>query len=95
MDISEFAIWKFRCIEGHLQDMNPVDVRKTKYVDPATSEVTWITYDLSRETATVERGGRKLECGFAELGEKLKDLGMYRERPAGARHSLAGPWNCK
>ena len=91
MDITSFSVWKFRYIEGYLQDMHSYDVHTTKYVDPRTSAITWIVYDTIKDVATIDKDGVKMECKFAELEKTLKDLGMYRERPLGERHSLAGP----
>lgn len=91
MDITSFSIWKFRYIEGYLQDMHSYDVHTTKYVDHRTSDTAWIRYDTAKDVATIERDGLTLDCKFGELEKTLKDLGMYRERPLGERHALAGP----
>jgi hypothetical protein len=91
MDITAFSIWKFRYIEGYLQDMHAFDVHTTKYVDPRTFDVTMISYDTSREVATLDRDGYRTECTFSELENTLKRLGMYRVRPEDSRHALAGP----
>lgn len=91
MDLTAFAIWKSRYIEGYLQNMHAYDVNTTKYVNPKDMAVTWIRYDMEKETARVESGDHVLECKFSELEKTLKDLGMYRERPRDERYSLAGP----
>jgi hypothetical protein len=91
MDITAFSVWKFRYVEGFLQDMHSFDVYTTKYLDHKTSAVTWIRYDIAKEVATIERDGLSLPCKFSELEKTLKDLGMYRERPENDRHHLAGP----
>ena len=92
MDISAFAVWKFRYVEGFLEGMQPFDVETTKYLDPNTIEVTWLRYDYKKETVTIEAVDRQsLTCKFSELTQTLKDLNMYRERPENDRHHLAGP----
>lgn len=92
MEISSFAIWKFRYIEGFLQGFHAFDLETSKYVDPFTFATTWIRYNFKAETAEIERpDGTKVSVKFSELVQKLKDLGMYVERPASERHHLAGP----
>lgn len=92
MDISTFAVWKFRHVEGFLESMQSFDVETTKYVDPKTFDVTWLHYDYKKETVTIESSDRQsLTCKFSELIQTLKDLNMYRERPETDRHHLAGP----
>lgn len=91
MDLPCFAVWKFRYIEGFLQDMHSYDVLTTKYVNPKTFVITWIKYDLDKDRATIETEGRIMECRLSELEKTLKDLGMYRERPENDRHALSGP----
>ena len=104
MDLVNFAIWKFRYIEGILRGMQSFDVTTTKYVDPVSKEVSWIRYDMAAEKATVERatvkhsmffgetvtGTQKIDCKFSDLVRTLKDLGMYQELPPGEHHMLAG-----
>ena len=92
MDMSSFAIWKFRYVEGYLEGMQAYDVETTKYVNPKTFMTTWIRYDMKNETASIEEFDRPpVVCKFAELEATLKKLGMFRERPVTARHMLAGP----
>ena len=91
MDICSFSVWKFRYIEGFLQDMRSYDVLTTKYVNPKTFVTTWIKYDFDKNIATIETDNRTMECKLSELENTLKDLGMYKERPENDRHSLAGP----
>lgn len=104
MELAYFAIWKFRYIEGILRGMRPFDVTTTKYVDPATKEVSWIRYDMAKETATIEHTEvkrpmffgktdtttQKIDCKFSDLVQVLKDLKMYQELPPGEHHVLAG-----
>ena len=104
MELAYFAIWKFRYIEGILRGMRPFDVTTTKYVDPATKEVSWIRYDLAKATATIEHtevkrsmffgetvtSTQKIDCKFSDLVRTLKDLKMYQELPPGEHHVLAG-----
>lgn len=104
MELAYFAIWKFRYIEGILRGMQSFDVTTTKYVDPVTKEVSWIRYDMAKETATIEHtevkhsmffgetgtSTQKLECKFSDLVRTLKDLKMYQELPPGEHHVLAG-----
>ena len=105
MDVTTFAIWKFRYVEGFLEGMHPYDVTTTRYVEPVSGFESWIRYDYRTETAVIERVHRddfimsiednvvtaKAECRFSELTAKLKELGMYVERAPGNRHHLAGP----
>jgi hypothetical protein len=84
--------------------MRPFDVTTTKYVDPVTKEVSWIRYDMAKETATIERAEvkrsvffgkpetttQKIDCKFSDLVRTLKDLKMYQELPPGEHHMLAG-----
>ena len=104
MELAYFAIWKFRYIEGILRGMRPFDVTTTKYVDPVTKEVSWIRYDMAKETATIEHTEvkrsmffgkadtttQKIDCNFSDLVQVLKDLKMYQELPPGEHHVLAG-----
>lgn len=106
MDITSFAIWKFRYVEGYLKNMFAYDVGTTKYVDPVTNLVSWIRYNYKDETVTIERTAKKdsfwsmieteeietkkIDCKLSELESRLKELGMYEERPLTDRHSLAG-----
>ena len=104
MDLVNFAIWKFRHIEGILRGMQSFDVTTTKYVDPVSKEVSWIHYDMAAEKATVERtevkhsmffgetvtGTQKIDCKFSDLVRTLKDLKMYQELPPDEHHVLAG-----
>jgi hypothetical protein len=92
MEISSFAIWKFRYVEGFLQGFHAFDMETSKYVDPFTFATTWIRYNFKAETAEIERpDGTKIEVSFSGLVQKLKDLGMYVERGEHERHHLAGP----
>lgn len=105
MDVTTFAIWKFRYVEGFLEGMHPYDVTTTRYTEPVSGLDSWIRYDYKSEKAEIERVHRddflmsidsnvittKAECKFSELIGKLKELGMYVERAPGNRHSLAGP----
>lgn len=91
MDLTNFALWKFRFIEGYLQNMQSYDVTTTKYVNPKDLAVTWIRYDMDKEKARIESGDRVVECRFDELEKTLKDLGLYRERLYADMHHLAGP----
>lgn len=104
MDLVNFAIWKFRYIEGILKGMHSFDMCTTKYVDPDTAEVSWIRYDYERERAAVEHAEERhvgffgktekvtdsIECKFSDLERTLKDLGMYHQLPPGEHHMLAG-----
>ena len=95
MDLVNFAIWKFRYIEGILRGMQSFDMTTTKYVDPvskaaekATVERTEVKHSMFfGETGT---STQKLECKFSDLVRTLKDLGMYQELPPGEHHMLAG-----
>lgn len=104
MELAYFAIWKFRYIEGILRGMQSFDMTTTKYVDPVSKEVSWIRYDMTKETATIEHTEvtrpmffgktdtttRKIDCKFSDLVRTLKDLKMYQELPPGEHHVLAG-----
>jgi uncharacterized protein YuzE len=94
MDLSVFAVWKFRYVEGYLEGMHASELESTRYVNPDTGEVTWIKYDMKREVATVTSSGNaSVECKFSDLEKTLKELNMYRPRAEMQRHSLAGPQN--
>lgn len=88
MDLVRFAIWKFRNVEGVLEGMHPYDVLVTRYVD-GLGDVTWLRYDMAAETVSLETedGKSRMQCGFGELEDTLKRLGMYRPRPMRDRHS--------
>lgn len=87
-----FAIWKFRNIEGFLQGFRAFDVETSKYVDPVSLDISWIRYNFREETARIERPEMQtVEVSFSGLVDKLKELGMYAERPDNERHHLAGP----
>lgn len=84
--------------------MHSFDVTTTKYVDPVTKEVSWIRYDIAKETAIIEltkvkhsmffgepgTSTQKHECKFSDLVQTLKNLKMYQELPPGEHHMLAG-----
>ena len=90
MELSSFAIWKFRYVEGYLEGMQSYDVLTTKYVDPKTFMTTWLKYDMKAETVSIEKDGAvPIVCKFSELEATLKKLGMFREKQI--RHMLAGP----
>lgn len=92
MELSLFAIWKFRNIEGFLQGFRAFDVETSKYTDPFSLEVSWIRYNFKEETASIERLAMPtMVVKFSGLVQKLKELGMYVERPETERHHLAGP----
>jgi len=92
MDLTVFSIWKFRYVEGFLQDMHSYDVLTTKYVNPRNFMTTWLKYDIKAETVSIEKDGTvPIVCKFSELTDTLKKLDMYKERPITDRHFLAGP----
>lgn len=91
MDISAFAIWKFRYIEGFLRHMRASDVDSTKYIDPKTGLETWIHYDYKNETAKVVTPELdSVDTTFNELPAVLKSMHKYEELPEEERHHLAG-----
>ena len=91
MDVTSFAIWKFRTIEGLLRNMHASDMDSTKYVVPGTGETTWIRYDMKNDTAKIVKPDlESVTCTFGELPNMLRTLGMYDELPEDCRHHLAG-----
>lgn len=84
----QFALWKFKTIEGVLENVTSCDFTSTRI--QRGFEVYMITYDLKTSTCKIDNVS-KLEtqpftCTFKELVNKLKELGIYHERTT-MRHS--------
>ena len=87
MEISSFAIWKFRYVEGFLQGFHSFDLETSKYVDPFTFATTWIRYNFKAETAEIERpDGTKIEVSFSghtcRAEYRKEHCDSYRQEPS-------------
>lgn len=90
MDTVKFALWKFKTIEGQIE-CNGYDFNTTKIQNGFN--VYYITYDPSTEMATIKNATNPMfetrTVPFAQLVEKLKTLGIWRQRPEIDQHSSA------
>lgn len=92
MKLDQFAVWKFKALDGILKGFSAGDIFTSKYVDKKGQQ--WkITYDIRTNKATVTlvdmfslETGKSFSCSFKDLEKTLKDNDMYEERQDN-RHS--------
>lgn len=89
MTTDEFALWKFKTTEGVLENFSPGDFTTTNFTKGF--EMYTIKYDLAHCTCTISNLAKLdadiITVPFSELVNKLKEMGVYKERPASTRHS--------
>lgn len=86
MKLDQFAVWKFKALDGILKGFSAGDIFTSKYVDKKGQR--WkITYDITKNTATITltdmfalETGKTITCSFKDLEKTLKDNDMYEER---------------
>lgn len=78
MDLSSFALWKFKTVEGILRNVRSGDVTTTHYDDGRVKAT--IKYDLNTHEATIafdDAFKLPVTCSFSKLADMLKSLNMY------------------
>ena len=88
MDMTTFALWKFKNIEGVMKYVRSGDVTTTHYENGNAKGT--IKYDLETKIATVSIKSYVKEYPFDRLVAGLKALGLYAERTEN-RHSSSYP----
>lgn len=94
MDLSSFALWKFKKIEGVLKYAQPFDIFKTKFTNiPNCIEDLMLVYDTHSEVGTLfvlekyNKLGNELDSSpFKEIDELLKRNNLNNIRTEN-RHS--------
>ncbi len=88
MTTDQFALWKFKAIEGILENFQAADFNTTRFIKGF--ETYLITYDVAHLTCKIENMSKldfdPIIVPFKELVNKLKEMGVYRERRT-MRHS--------
>jgi len=85
MNNSDFALWKFKNIEGVLDGFFSSEFNITKFFK--NTEQHSIVYNLNTETCEIKINGQNpIKVSFDGLVDKLKELGYYEERTYN-RHS--------
>ena len=95
MNTDNFAIWKFKNIEGVLQDFYAYDFLVTKYQKDYV--VFFMHYDLSTNTIKFESKIAKYDgvtCSFNDVHATLKQLGVFALKNRLDCHDSA-TWNNK
>lgn len=96
MDLSSFALWKFKKIDGVLKYAQPFDIFKTIFTKiPEQLDEFMLVYDLRNEVATLfeleknNKLGKELDrSSFVEIDELLKRHNLNNMRTEN-RHSLS------
>ena len=87
MNVDQFAIWKFKNIEGWI-DCNGYDFQTTKIVKDGKTYL--VKYDLQKDTATISCDNDIFffpkTVPFKDLKEELKKNHLWQERPYEERH---------
>ena len=87
MSPDNFALWKFKTIEGLIY-CNGYDFFTTKIVKG--SSTFYIKYDLKTEEATISNPDDTFMiehiCPFNKLQDELKNMGLWKERPKEEQH---------
>lgn len=97
MTLDNFVLWKFRKVEGILENFRASDVFVSKY--SKGFHVFYIKYDLEKLQATITSplgDFADITCSFKDLEQTLKDMGYYKLKDPSECHSCAlQPWNGK
>lgn len=98
MEISEFAIWKFRTVEGKLKNCRGYDFTITRFSpnEPTSAVCYQLKYDFTKEVATLEQYNlttnavSKIEITpFSEVPKLLKKYELYEIAPMNERHACS------
>lgn len=91
MDVTQFAIWRFRNAEGVMKYIKSWN--STECVLNVKGKTVKITYNLKDETISImdklSPFAVPIVVKFDEFVKTMKSLGYYEERPASERHSLS------
>lgn len=95
MEPSEFAVWKFRTVEGKLKNCRGYDFFTTRFspTKPTSAECYQLKYDFTKEVATLEQCNLTTEIAskietvhFSEVPKLLKQYKLYEIAPLNERH---------
>ena len=98
MEISEFAIWKFRTVEGKLKNCRGYDFNTTRFSpnESTSTECYQLKYDFTKEIAILEQYNltsdiaSKIETvPFSEVPKLLKKYKLYEIAPMNERHACS------
>lgn len=96
MEISAFAIWKFKNVEGKLKGVIGVDFDTTKFIptNNLSTEYYQLKYDYKNDKATLESFNIILEDSkiiatvpFSEVKDLLKKYKLYNVASLNERHT--------
>lgn len=94
MNIDNFAIWKFKNVEGVLKNFYAYDFLVSKYQKGFVTF--FIHYDLNTDTIVFKsdhaRQYNGITCKFSEFHNKLKSLGLFELKDENDCHESA-TWN--
>lgn len=83
MTVDNFALWKFKTIEGILKNVSSFDFTSTAITKGF--ETYKIHYDLATCTCMIEDSialeDKHITCSFKDLPAKLQEMGLYERRP--------------
>lgn len=96
MEITAFAIWKFKTVEGKLKNVLGWNFETTRFelTKPLATECYHLKYDYVNEKATLINYNFMLELSaeletvpFSEVPKMLKKYGLYNVAPLNERHT--------
>ena len=96
MDMTYFAVWKFKTVEGKLKNCRGVDFTVTKFIpkDPLSADYYQLKYDMTKEMVSIERVNSLLDTvldsetvPFADVVKLLKKYKLYEVAPLTERHT--------
>lgn len=93
MDITQFAVWRFRNAEGVMKYVKSWN--NTECVLDIKGKIIKIAYNLKNETISIQDSvspfAMPIVVKFDEFVPTMKKLGYYELRPDTERHSLSYP----
>ena len=98
MDMSTFAVWKFRTVEGRLKNCRGIDFTVTRFIpkDILSADTYQLKYDIENEQVTIERLSSLLctvldseTVPFADVEKLLKKYELYEVAPLSERHTCS------
>lgn len=94
MDISAFAVWKFKVIDGSLKGFRASDLDSSRYEGARRATVTY-DYRNCLMTVRFDDGVPGVTCHLRDAETELRKLGIYEIRPDSERHRLSKlPYTC-
>lgn len=91
MTVDNFALWKFKTIEGILKNCHPADFLTTVFTKGF--ETYTVRYDLRTNTCVIEDpiklDDQHTQCSFKDLPKKLAEMGLYEKKNPEECHSNA------